>query len=453
MHLWRWVGLTILCIISVSAMAVVCRSSAESTTVTIGVGDTVLTVNGQTSPNAFVTIIENGSVIGTTTAQADGTYTHTFLAQTPGLHELRIYAHSQGGQNTDTVALNLNVTEHLTTTASVFLPSTIIVEDLTLDYQQMLRLSGQTFPLSTVKVFIDNSEFVTATADIDGNWNAATGTTSLASGQHEFFVRATDSLGNQSYPTALRNFSLAAAPATAAPAPIPKAVAPPIPTIVFPTSGTVWREPSITITGQAAPSVQVELWDADRALASVWSDVDGNWAMNLELEPKEYQLRARACLAGACSAFSPVTTLTYQPDGLLSPLQQPLIIILPQLALTAIEGQPLTIYPTITQGQPPYKTTIHWGDGLSDNGIYAKDQLALTHTYSKAGKYIATLLAEDSQGRKGSLQFTVEVFAYGPTPWLQVILLFLIILLLFVAFLLANRKKWSKWRKKSKKDR
>ena len=41
---------------------------AENITVKVGVGDTTVTVSGRTSPSAFVTLLSNGTIIGTTTA-------------------------------------------------------------------------------------------------------------------------------------------------------------------------------------------------------------------------------------------------------------------------------------------------------------------------------------------------------------------------------------------------
>ncbi len=436
MRFWGRVGLiVVLCAICVAG--VLSRVAAESVTVTIGVGDTVLAVSGKTSPNAFVTIISDGNVIGTTTAAADGTFTRTFPAQTPGLHELNIFAHSTAGNNSDTVTLNINITEHATTTVDVFLPTTINIEDTTLAHDQNLNLSGETFPSSTVKVFIDNTEFITTTSDAQGNWNVNTGTSSLGSGQHEFFVRITDGIGNQSYPTALRYFTHEAAPVP----PDSSVQTPPVPVITFPSSDIVWTQPEITITGTAAPNVQVELWDGAHPLGSVWSDDDGNWSLRLSLEARTYHLRARACIQGKCSNFSPTVTITYQPGGMLSPLQEPLIIDLQPLSYMIYAGQTLSVQPKILKGQPPYIIRIDWGDGVSDSSTHSKDALTLSHVYSKAGKYTAILYAEDAQGRKGSIQFTVEVLQAGSrSRTLLIILGFFLIFLLFIGLHLANVK-------------
>lgn len=457
MRFWHRVGL-IVALCAVLALGVSARAIAETVTVTLGVGDSTLQVTGKTSPGAFVTISSDGNVIGTTVAGADGVFARTFSAQTPGIHELNIYAHTTGGEDTDTVTISVSITEHATTTVEVFLPSTVVIEDATLEFDQVLSLSGEAYPASIVHIFIDNTDFATATADALGNWAADINTSLLASGQHEFFVRLTDPIGNQSYPTALRTFSRAAAPpGTPTPTPpgtdtppstpapgsgVPAITPPAVPRITFPSSDTVWEKPDITIIGKGQPNVQIELWDGTSPLGSVWSDDNGDWSIHLMLEPKEYRLRARACLGGVCSRFSSTIIVTYRPGGPLSPLQQPLIISMPQLSFTVIEGEALIIRPTILNGQPPYKVTVEWGDDLFSTGTHAKDQLTITHAYSTPGRYTATIYAEDAQGRKGSVQFTVEVLPSQAFSWLPMILIILCLLLVLLVILrLAQRKK------------
>lgn len=445
MRFWQRAGLALL-LCAVCTIGFFGRALAETITVTIGVGDTILTVTGKTSPNAFVTILKDAAVIGTTTAAADGTYTRTFPAQSPGLHAIDIYANSVSGVNTDTVTLNINITEHATTTVEVFLPTTLVVEDTTLEPSQTLHLSGETFPLSSVNVFIDNTDFVTVLADSQGNWTAQVTTAPLSGGQHEFFVRAIDSLGNQSYPTAMRFFTLAIPPGLPTP-PTPIEV-PPVPSITFPISNTIWEQPQITITGQAKPHVQIELWDGTQPLGAAWSDAKGEWALTVLLEAKEYHLRARACLRGQCSVFSREVILTHRPASGVQPgTGQGLIITLPTLSFFVFEDTALIIRPTIVNGQPPYQVKIDWGDGSSGNDTLNSGRFSIGHAYSTPGKYTATLSAYDTQGLSGSLQFTVEVLPNAGSPWP---LLLFMLALLFIVLLLAYFIRRPKGGKKEK---
>lgn len=425
---WRVGIIGLLC--TVCALGFIGRALAETITVTIGVGDTVLTVSGKTSPDAFVTIKSDGSVIGTTTAAPDGTFTTTFPAQAPGLRQLDIFAQSTGGQQTDTVTININVTEHATTTVDVFLPTTLVIEDSSLAHDQPLNLSGETFPLSTVNVFLDNTDVVTAQSDAQGLWNVST-----TLGNNEFFVRTIDGVGNQSYPTTLRFITRAPLPGLPTIPTDNQVKAPPTPTITFPATGTVWDQQQITVTGTAQPNVQIELWDGSRPLGAVWSNANGTWSINLSLLQQEYRLRARACLQGQCSAFSQVVILTYRPSGTTAPGPGVgLDIRLPQLSFMVFQHHVLSIRPSILNGQAPYTTKTEWGDGTSSNSTVTGKEYTIAHTYAKPGKYTATHYANDVNGLAGSVQLTVEVLPVVSFYWPLLLWLIGLLIVLLVLF-------------------
>lgn len=402
---------------------------AETVDVTIGVGDTVLQVSGKTSPDAFVTISKDGGVIGTVQANSSGVYSQTFPAQDPGLHTLSVYAHTTGGNNTDTVTLTVNIAEHTTTTVSIFLPSTITVQDTDLAYGEPLILEGEAAPSSTVTAYIDNTIYGTATTDAQGNWTASFSTAALSSGQHEFFVRVTDGFGEQSYPTATRTFSLAAK-ATQPTSPS-SGRTPSAPTITFPTPGLVWHEPTITITGSSGSEVQIELWDGDTIIGSVWSGRNGQWSLLLRLDPKEYSLRARACLDGRCSAFSPTIHFEYEPTSPISPTDQPLHISIPRAFFTVFQYERVPLKAIVLDGQPPYTAKIRWGDGTTETRKYLYNELLFPHSYSKPGKYTVIVDVEDSQGRKNQIYFSIHVkpLQRGLPPIISIFILALLALL------------------------
>jgi len=415
---------------------------AETATVTIGVGDTILQVSGKTSPAAFVTISKDGGVIGTAVADSSGVYSQTFTAQEPGLHELSIYAQTTSGQNTDTVSVNVNITEHATTSVSIFLPSTLTIQDASLAYGEQLILNGETAPLSTVTVYIDNSTYATTTTDAQGKWTISLATTSLSSGQHEVFVRVTDGFGEQSYPTAARPFTLSAQPdssAPSAPGIIVPGGAPSVPVITFPPPDTVWHEPTITIRGTSGGRVQIELWDGDDIIGSVWSNNRGEWSMFLQLDPKEYNLRARACLEQRCSGFSATVRFRYEPSGPLSPSERPLRISVPQACFSVYQHQMVPLKAFVLEGQPPYKASIQWGDGTSAVHTFLHGDLLFPRSYAKPGKYTVTVDIRDAQGREKRIYFSVHV--KRSQSELSPIIILCILLLIAVLCLLLYRKR------------
>jgi hypothetical protein len=399
---------------------------AQNVTVTIGVGDTVLEVSGVTSPGAFVTISRDGSVIGTPVAAGDGTFSQTFSAQSPGIHQISAYAHTTGGENTDTVTLNVNIAEHATTTVSIFLPPTLVLADSSLGPGQALEMSGESAPASTVAIYVDGTVYVTAVADAGGFWSATVGADALSSGQHDVFARATDGLGEQSYPTTTRQFSVAAAPQE------PEAPAdevPATPRITFPQQGSVVNETDITVRGTADPDVQIEVWDESRSIGSVWSDSRGRWSLPLRLSPGSYTIRARACLDGLCSAFSPTVSFTHQADEAPSPQERPLRIVSDLYSHTTYQYLPVTLEGLVVDGRLPYAITVDWDDGKTEAFKRHHNGLLFTHVYDQPGKYTVTVGVTDAQGHTNRAYFTVHVkpretaSKVFPVIWLFLLLL------------------------------
>lgn len=415
-RIW-WAIVSVLCITVLAMVPVV----AENAAVTVGVGDTILRVEGRTSPDAFVTISRDGSVIGTTTAGADGGYGHTFPAQSPGLHQLSVVARTVSGADTDTITTTVDITEHGTTTVSLFLPPTLAITNPTPGYGEPLQLQGETAPSSTVSIYIDNAVYITTMSDAAGAWNLEIATVDLAAGQHALFVRATDSLGAQSYPSRLHQFTLAAAPGVPSVPMSPPFIQPGgagpagsglgVPIITDPANGAVQRQPGFVVRGLADPAVQVELWSGDTNFGSVWSDAQGNWLLSPTLAPGDYQFRARACLAGVCSGFSDTVRVTYAPDIPVVPL----IIVAPKSSFSVSQGQPLTIRATIVGGAPPFTAVLHWGDGTHDTITVNQGILEFTHRYQNPGNYTLSLEATDREQRSGKVPLTVHVSA--ALPW------------------------------------
>jgi hypothetical protein len=420
------------------------QSVSAQSSVTIGVGDTILEVSGKTSPGAFVTISRDGSVIGTVVAGSDGAFSQTFAAQSPGLHQLSLSARTTTGETTDTVTMTVNIAEHVTTTVQVFLPSTLLVTDSSVERGQALEIRGETAPSSTVTIFVDNSDYTTATSDATGNWSARIATDALSAGQHTFFVRVTDSLGAQSYPTSPRDFSIGSGasvppPMVVAPLPQPPFGPPAIPTITFPGTDDNLRQSCIVAKGHGDPNVQIELQDGNQAIGSVWSGASGEWSMTACFEPGEHSLRAKACFGQRCSAFSPVTGFTHSLDV----AGRTLRIIADKYAFSVYTDDPVTIQTLVIGGQPPYETGMRWDGQTLETGRYPRDTLQFTHSYPDAGRYNITLDVRDLQGRTGRAHFSVLVKQRLPS-------LFGLLLVVLPALIIALLLLWHWWQYNSK---
>lgn len=210
-------------------------------TVTINVGDTILTLSGKTSPSAQVTIVESGAVVGTTTADSAGNFSKSLLAQTPGVHSIGIYSADTNGFSTSTVtySVSLTVTQE-TTLSNIILPPTISLSASEIAKGNSLGISGLAVPSSTITLFISsNTVTKTTTSDSNGAWSYSFGTGDLDQGDHSVYAKVTTTAGYQSEPSKTITFKVnppvSASPAAAASTAPVSSLAPtsPSPTSIF----------------------------------------------------------------------------------------------------------------------------------------------------------------------------------------------------------------------------
>lgn len=411
------------------------QTRAENVSVSIGVGDTVMVVQGSTSPAAFVTIKDNGSVIGTTTANTAGRFSQTFSAVSPGLHNISIFARDEQGRTTDTITINADTPEHQTTVIEAFLPPTITLSATEMTQGSALTLSGSTYPGAVVTLTIDNNQVFTAIAEGNGLWSYILQTSTLAAGQHSIYARATDGSGNQSYPTAPRTFTLNPAN-TPAPAPLFPLTAP---TITQPADGAVIQASEVVVAGTSQAYVQIELWDDNQIIGSVVADAGGHWQLLLRASKETYNLRARACSDRSCSRFSNTVRIRFSGFGSRSGF----VVRLDHYRFTTNVGQPITLVITLEGGPAPYHGTVYWGDGSSDSFNTSQPKLRLTHIYTKKGLYNAGVNAQNARSEQSQAFFSVAVRKSSVLPARLYWWLLWLILLLLILWLLYRRRRSS----------
>lgn len=142
----------------------VTRILAESISVSLQVGSTLLTFSGYTSPSALVVIKEDGNVVGTTTSNASGDWTHTLTVAVPTLHTYDLSATDTANHSTSTVSYNLNVVGNTTTTlTNIVLPPTLTLLGST--------AFGTTYPNSSLTLTFDTGNSATFPVGGTGAWS------------------------------------------------------------------------------------------------------------------------------------------------------------------------------------------------------------------------------------------------------------------------------------------
>ena len=142
--------------------------SSATVTVSGTQSDTVATFSGYSSPNSFMTILDNGSVVGTTSAAPDGTFMKSLTNQDAGSHTFGFESTNGAGLTTLEFDLIVTLQPHTETLVSnIIMPSTI-----TQGAGLHPEFQGMGAPNSQVTFFVNGSPLAeTETTAPDGTWS------------------------------------------------------------------------------------------------------------------------------------------------------------------------------------------------------------------------------------------------------------------------------------------
>lgn len=376
--------------------------------VNLNVGDTILTVEGKTAPNAFVTILRGSTTIGTTSANSSGLFSRSFPAQSSGTQTIRVFAKTSDGKLTDTVSKNINLASQTETTVTFFLPTTIELASQTVQVGDDITFSGRTVPGATITLSIDNMTNRTVATNSAGVWSHSMSTTGFYIGMHNVFAIVNTQLGEYSQPTSQRMFQvIAAEQSNAMP---PEEQTPPVsvtvPGITEPTDRQQVTKDTVIIRGLSESNVQIELWDGDTIIGSVFANHLGEWQLEFQPSNSQHLLRVRACIQDVCSGLSSGVTVFFDSGQ----AEQSLILLLDRYRHNVQVGSGASIGMSIQNGQKPYELIIDWGDTTTESiGLERSGYISPKHTYQDIGHYTGTVSVRDSDGLVQTKHFSVLV--------------------------------------------
>ncbi|MGU9933606.1 BapA/Bap/LapF family large adhesin [Enterobacter asburiae] len=278
--------------------------------------DTVPRLVGTSEPFATVNIYEGTTLVGTGTADGNGSWSillNTTL--TAGAHSFTAQATDAAG-NTSVSSTSFNLTVDTTPPALPVLTS--ILDDVgnaatpvanggfTNDAQP--TLSGTAEAGSTVKIF-DNGVQIGSVTATGGAWSF-TPSPALSNGPHNLTFTATDAVGNASAPTAGYVINVD----TLAPgAPVISSVIDDVGSVTGPVTGTnPTNDTRPTLSGTAEANATVRIYDGITLVGTVTADGSGNWTLpqTTTLTQGTHNLTATATdAAGNTSVASAVTTI------------------------------------------------------------------------------------------------------------------------------------------------
>ncbi|MEA2020529.1 MAG: Ig-like domain-containing protein [Patescibacteria group bacterium] len=203
-------------LISLASPKLVCAGTELN--VTMQVHDTTFIVTGRTSPNAKVTVLEDNSVIGTTLAGGDGSFSKEFPAQDTGVHNYGFYSTDSEGRDTSTINYSVSLFSHTVTTLSnLILPPTYELSATEITADEDLLVEGSAVPSSQVVLYFSkagSSEISSHTvkAGSTGRWEYSLGLDSLGEGTYEIYGQVTTVDGYQSDAGSVLGFEVTAPP-------------------------------------------------------------------------------------------------------------------------------------------------------------------------------------------------------------------------------------------------
>lgn len=151
------------------------QSGSATTSVTVSPNNASITINGFAPPNAFVIVMMDGGVAGTTVADGNG----NFQKKLSGIEQNRtcaiaLYGFDSNSRQTQTVSFNVDTLPHTDHVVNnIVLPPTISISSNQISLSQAMTVSGSAYPSSDILLFFQGASSLTPVVrtDSEGNWS------------------------------------------------------------------------------------------------------------------------------------------------------------------------------------------------------------------------------------------------------------------------------------------
>ena len=353
--------------------------------------------SGTAEAEALVTIYNDGTVIGTVTADADGRWTFTpSPALADGMQKITVTA-TDKATNISEVSDTLSF---VVDTQKPDAPSVVLTSAHNNGFTSVNTptISGTAEAGTVVTLFEGTVQRASITADADGKWSY-TFSTPLTDGEHQITLTATDAAGNVSEASASLNFTVdTQAPATPA-------------RPVLDERSSIINNNKPRIYGTAEAGAVVILYDKGVAVDSITADADGKWsyAFPAALADGDHQISLTATdAAGNVSEGS--ATLNFTVDT-----QAPAAPAMPVLVSTHKNGATNTTRPVLSGKAEAGSTVTIYSGSTVVTTVMADASGNWSYTFTDAladGTYPVTISATDAAGNISDaspvLQITVD---------------------------------------------
>ncbi len=148
---------------------------------------TEVVLRGKAYPNSTVSILLDGSPLGSTQADSNADFIYSTQQVTPGTATFSFTAKDQQGTDSITHTVIFDVIQSaVTTVENIFIPPSLHLSSSALAPGDLLTMSGQSVPFAKVITQVHSNATSTQSADVDGagNWAFQFDTGSLQKGNH-----------------------------------------------------------------------------------------------------------------------------------------------------------------------------------------------------------------------------------------------------------------------------
>ncbi|SEU16517.1 adventurous gliding motility protein AgmC [Stigmatella erecta] len=223
--------------------------------------DNTPTYSGTAEAGSTVTVIVDGSPVGTATASPGGAWSFTPTAPlTDGSHTVRATATDAVGN----VSTPSNTNTFTVDTTAPAAPVVVTPANGSTTQDSTPTYSGTAEAGSTVTIIVDGIPAGTASADASGNWSF-TPTAPLLDGPHTVKATATDAAGNVSPESNTHTFTVDTTPPAA-------------PVVVTPANGSTTSDTTPTYSGTAEAGATVTVIVDGVPVGTTPADASGNWS-------------------------------------------------------------------------------------------------------------------------------------------------------------------------------
>jgi cysteine-rich repeat protein len=157
--------------------------------------ETQISVTGLAYPSRTINILLDTATVGSVRTTSTGRFEFTTEAS-PGTATMGFWSTDEANTRSITLNSTFDVTQGaITNISGVILPPTLRIANANVNPGDVVTVSGQAVPLSSIELHLNNSEVVeTTTANALGSWSIALNTARLRVAEHT--LRARSIIGN-----------------------------------------------------------------------------------------------------------------------------------------------------------------------------------------------------------------------------------------------------------------